>query len=674
MADNEIDIVLRGKNETAAAIAGVKNDLNGLTTGAQGGMSGLNSIIAGIGPTVVAAFSVTAIVGFAKEVANAVWGLNQMREESAQIEARFIAFGGGAAKATQALSAMDAAIGGAMTKDEKMAAVARITSLELTKNSQETAELARQALILGDAGASAASKIDSLTQILVTGRTMGLAQYGISTQAVNERAKELQATTTTLTDLEAKQIAIREALAVKTDAVAAAGGRAATATKELTNAWADLQDAAADKVNLDVEVGAVTKVLRLLEGGLQSGVKFNPFGDVAAQIATMIVAGQEYNAMMARANSATGDFADRLASTRDAAGDAATGVDAVSEALAGLRKSKDATDANTVAMALFKGEITQAEIAALGLAGALAKVNENQAMAAGDWIGPTRLEADTAAGERKLKAIKDEEDAAKDLKTENERAAKATQAAWDKAFDALASSAKGAFGKAQDQLRGLLPDMKFGGIGNNEPGSNGPFEGIFRAADVAAHGKDSPWAAKLGLDQASAKKIVSDFAQGFRTPEVMKLIDENLLVSQVRAAQAAADSLTAWGNAIAEKAGVSSALKAGNTAVTNAIFGGTTKATGKDSAGTQTTSYDAAAKAMLDGFAGAAQAQVSDATFGKDMGKIGAQTFRLFETGVVDAAKESQGLKAAIFAMVAAAQASANSGKTSGASAGVNGP
>lgn len=646
---------------------GLENVLGGtkVATGeVNAGMGALNAIIPGIGSKIATAFSVAGVVMFAKEVASAVWSLNQMREESAQIEARFIAFGGGAAKATEALHAMDAAIGGAMTRDEKMAAVARITSLELTKSAQGTAELARQALLLGDASASAESKIDSLTQILVTGRTIGLAQYGISAAAVNERVKELQAETSTLSDLEAKQIAIMEALATKADAVAAAGGRAATATKELANAWDDLKDTTADKINLDVGVSGLAEVLRAIEGGMQRGVQFNPFGNVAGQIITLIDAERQYNAMMVRANSATGDFADRLANAASATPPVAAGVDAISEALAGLRKSKDATDVNTVAMALFKGEITQAQIAALSLADALALVQGQQAMAAGDWIGPTRLEADTAAGQRKLAAIKEQEDAAKDLQTANERAAKATQAAWDKAFDAIANSAKSEFGKAQDQLKGLLPDMNLGG--ENKPGSNGPFENIFRAADVAAHGAASPWAAKLGLTQEEAKKIVSDFAQGFRTPEVRKLIDEAMLVDQTKQAQAAADSLTAWGNEIAAKAGVSTALAAGNKAVANAIFGGTTKAAGKDSAGVQTTSYDAAAKAMLDGFAASAQTQVSDATFGKDMAKIGRQTFTLFEGGALEAAQESQAMKAWIYAMVLAAATQQKAGQAVG--------
>ena len=63
---------------------------------------------------------------------------------------------------------------------------------------------------------------------------------------------------------------------------------------------------------------------------------------------------------------------------------------------------------------------------------------------------------------------------------------------------------------AQDKLKGLIPEM-FPDL--TAPGANGPFENIFRAADVAKRGADSPWAKVLGLTQDQAKEIVQRIAR-----------------------------------------------------------------------------------------------------------------------------------------------------------------
>lgn len=752
-----------------SATSGAGAEVGGL----RGGLNQLTSMIPGIGPLIASAFSVAAVVAFAKAISDTVLGLNAMREESAQIEARFIAFGGGAEKATAAFNLMDAAIGNAATRDEKMAAVARITSLELTKSAAETAELARQALVLGAAGASAEQKIESLTQILVTGRTMGLAQYGISVQSVTERVKELQAANSELSDIEAKQIAIREALAEKTDAVVAAGGRAAVATVELANAFEDLKDTIADKVNLDgivdslrnvvvgitadiqidstvastqlaglqSQMGLLLKAKAALEGGkplslidrlalgalddadakiaaLQLRIDTMDSSNATAQIAAItkqindlqaakdalkptteldismpgvvdaraqvFVLNQqiaELQALLAGV-SASNAFSDvgagaawaaaQVAALKNVTSTTSGELAAVSEAVGKLEGGAKAADIATVAMAIFTGQLTLAAIEANGLIWALDQIATGAGAAAQRWAGlgeqytaggyiPPSSEAEGARTGRTADVNRwvglgdryqdSSEDAAKKLAAANKTAAEKTRAAWEAAFDAVANSAKSEFSKAQDQLKGLLPDMKFPGLGNNEPGSNGPFENIFRAADVAKLGAASPWAAQLGLTQDEAKRIVSDFAQGFRTPEVRKLIDEAMLVDQAKQAEAAAASLESWGNEIAAKAGVSASLKAGGKAVSDAIFGGLASgkdASGKDTTGPQSTSAAEALKAFESAFS----TEVKKEDFQTRMGLNGEAMWAAAEPGIVRRAKASTAWNAAIQAMV----------------------
>ena len=97
--------------------------------------------------------------------------------------------------------------------------------------------------------------------------------------------------------------------------------------------------------------------------------------------------------------------------------------------------------------------------------------------------------------------------------------------AWKSAFDGVSatSAANSARRRTQSGIaaRTARPVCAWG---------NGPFENIFRAADVAAHGADSQWAVKLGIDQETAKRIVGDFQKGLITEEVAKLIDMPALI------------------------------------------------------------------------------------------------------------------------------------------------
>lgn len=127
--------------------------------------------------------------------------------------------------------------------------------------------------------------------------------------------------------------------------------------------------------------------------------------------------------------------------------------------------------------------------------------------------------------------------------------------AWDKTADKMSGYIESALSNAQNAVKGLLPDL-LGGGDPFAPGANGPFENIFRAADVAAHGAASPWAEKLGLDQATAAQIVSDFSKGLITDQVKALINVPQLVDAAKMAALAEQMKTMFVSEVAKIAGV----------------------------------------------------------------------------------------------------------------------
>lgn len=142
---------------------------------------------------------------------------------------------------------------------------------------------------------------------------------------------------------------------------------------------------------------------------------------------------------------------------------------------------------------------------------------------------------------------------------DNERAANQMEAAYERAWDQIKSYAESKIGEAQSSLEGLLNGTKMENLpGGNGPGANGWAENIFRAADVALKGDKSEWAAKLGLDQATAAEVVNKFRQGLIDDQVKAVLGpESLdkLVQQVQLASLAEKMKTKFAEEIAAKAG-----------------------------------------------------------------------------------------------------------------------
>jgi len=110
--------------------------------------------------------------------------------------------------------------------------------------------------------------------------------------------------------------------------------------------------------------------------------------------------------------------------------------------------------------------------------------------------------------------------------------ARAAKAAWDSTMSSITSKLDAAIAAAT----GLF-DVSGGD--KLKPGANGPFENIFRLADVAKLGAGSPWAEGLGKTQEEAVRILADFQNGLLTAEVTALIDVAQLADMAKMEAAA---------------------------------------------------------------------------------------------------------------------------------------
>ena len=114
-----------------------------------------------------------------------------MGQESAQLEARFRAFNGGAIEAAKSLDIMTAAVNGALTKDDQMLALNRVMGSGLVTTAEQAAQLAQAALLLSSETGNATEKVMGLTQALLSGRDRALIPYGINIEEFRRRVAEL---------------------------------------------------------------------------------------------------------------------------------------------------------------------------------------------------------------------------------------------------------------------------------------------------------------------------------------------------------------------------------------------------------------------------------------------------------------------------------------------------
>ena len=213
----EINLTV-GDTRNLGKLSSEANILERQLTGVHGKMSNVNAAgttMKGVFAGIVTANVVGQLTNLGKKAVSTFIELGKMGEESAQLEAKFTAIAGGAGNARDRFNEMDAAVGNWLTRDAKMEASTRIMSLGLADSAEAAGELARTAIMLGDSTQTAESRIQTFTQMLATGQTRGLADFGISVLAVRARVEELTAADETLSTSMATQQAITEAAAAR---------------------------------------------------------------------------------------------------------------------------------------------------------------------------------------------------------------------------------------------------------------------------------------------------------------------------------------------------------------------------------------------------------------------------------------------------------------------------
>jgi hypothetical protein len=676
MADNIIGILLKGKDEATRVISGVNKEIDKLAGGSTKAATAMKLL----GSAVV----VDRLTKYASAAFDVVMGLDAMREESEQISARFVAQAGSTRNASDALSAMNAIVGESLTNDEKMAASGQLMALGLAQSSTEAANLANIAVNLGDKTQGAAARIEGLTQIMVSGRLVGLKNYGISMQDVNALALEMQRETAGLSDIQAKQNAIMQIGTQRLDDYTAAGGAAVTQTQNLTNAWNDYQDALANNVNLGTAKQAIADLLRQGTINLQlaSPSSLDQLAGLEADLRNLQSIRDEMSGrpiwLLARQNAQ--DIAERTAQIRELKGELAeesrwaAGVDrlaggsreasvavgAIDTALAGLYAKQEAINVNAVAMAIFKTETDNATASMLGLGAAIAGANFGivipnvpdpraaqgyGAYDAGRKGGENLRDAQVAAGDiisANAAIAKANEEA---LKRTNAAAAKSYQSEMEAAGRAAASKINGYLNEGINFSKGLS-DMTGGGPGGLAPGKNGAFEEIYRLQAWLADGSWAETGQKFaGGDKDKGRKIIEDFQRGIFSPEVIGAIDVDKLASEAGMASLAEKSQAAFAKAIADKAGT-------GTDVVDSILGFKKNDKGVSAA-------DTAAEKSMSQLASAVGAQVTGKDFVGKMIGYGETIWGYTEEGMLNKAKASTAFAAAIDAMVAASIAAA---------------
>ena len=566
---NRLEKALQGVGvagtQSANTVSSSLGRLQGVLSGV--GLGGLGAVLGGAGIA-------TAIVGVGKLAFN----LSNLREQSEMVEARFRAQVGGAAAATDAYREMERALGNILDRDEKMQAAGQIMGLGLADNARDIAELAKQAAYLGDKTQSVAGRIESLTQILVTGRTMGLREFGISTAEVNARVDELMMSTAGLTDIEAKQIAIKEALASRLRDYIAEGGKAVTTTQELSAAVRTLIDTAADRINIEVVIKGAERVAEA------ATVAIGPEGERERAYERAF---QNYAAAVRDVESAQQGLSQSITpwakTNAQAMLDAAKASEA--EALAILKAAQAAQDA-ALNSDLYSQSLNTLAGTVAGVTSALSAMQaETQKasapnLASSAWYGGGSLAfyksiTDSKIAEDKRYADGLAAERARDKAlalTAATQSAQAARSAWEAEFRQVSSAIQGYLQEGMSAAKGLMPGGAEGGM--FAPGANGPFEPIYRAMAIAEGGIQGPqeeqWAQMYNLTPETAAKIAADFQRGLFTSDVLGLIGvqgEQMLVDYFNGERAADKTMDDFVARLAQRAGVSVGEIAG-------LFGG----------------------------------------------------------------------------------------------------
>lgn len=489
--------------------------------------------------------------------------MDDMRQRAANVRKELTAYAGGAAAAREATEAMLRATDGGVSKMEAMGMASRLLGMGLATTSAQVYDLSRMAVLLGDKTLSVQDRMANWNAMLANQSIERLDTFGISSGRVRARIEELQAAMPGLAREQAFVNAVLEIGGDKLKDVEAQGVTAATSMDKVGAALANLKQAAADKIHVQIVVEQVADVVNeaadqlagksdalLRETTEAVRVAQADLAQAQRQLALALEEGDQGLAERARAL-----ITEREAALRDAEGQRVLASAMYETAQAG-RVIDDAEREYIKTMQ----ESIPAAYAAAAAVDEHARALQRAAIGRGAYMTQRgkaylegREEQRLAEGSRGWQmtqwARPREETSGPDLvdqwvarmATANKTVATRTR---DTLGDALTGAArdfetalKGALQEGQRYSVGLL-DLRPGGAqGANAPGQNGAFEDIYR---LQAFVKDGSWgetAAKYGLDRNTASQRIADFQSGKWDKGVMALIDKGKLTQQIQDAQ-----------------------------------------------------------------------------------------------------------------------------------------
>lgn len=541
---NNVDIILRGKNEASTAIKQVKADLGGLDSTAKslaGGLSGIGSMI-----------GVAGLATAAMQIGRMTVELGNLGQEVQQQRAYFNVWSGGVENATANLAAMREAIGGVMTDSEAMTGANKLLSMGLAKNADELAKLSKMAVMLGGSTRSAAESIDEFSLLLANQSVLRLDTFGISGAKVRARIEELMAADANLSREQAFLNAVMEEGTSKVNALEAAGVKATTSAQDLATAWRGLREAIGEGLApaLEGSQAGLARFMAELSASIQAGSSDAQVALIGLQ-SELRFAQADLEALEAQPLDPNDEFGTVIAQSI-----------ILKARIADLEEQIGTLTPKVIGLGVAGAGAANAVMSALGAAGAAgAAVNPYYVPSELDQAEPFMWSADMGwIEEFKLASDKIAEQQNAALNRANKAAATDYERQMQAAFDRLASSAQEKLSGAMQASIGLA-DLTGGDI--FAPGANGPFEAIYRAQAVAVGGienaDEQKWAEMYGLTPETAAKIVADFQKGLFSEDVIKLIDVDALVGQIQGEQAAAESTAAFANMIAGRLGVKDA-------------------------------------------------------------------------------------------------------------------
>jgi hypothetical protein len=664
-AKSELQALTAATAKAEDGLVNVQGALSNIGLGGLGSLLGVAGLVAAVG-----------VIGKTTiELGNLGQSVKQQRDY-------FNVWSGSVANATANMQAMRQAVGNAMTDSEALAGANKLLGMGLATNATELENLTRMAVMLGGSSRTAAQSIEEFSLLLANQSVLRLDTFNISGAKVRARIEELMQADKNLSREQAFLNAVMEEGGKKMEALGAAGVSATTGAQDAATAFRQLREAigqalagGTDEIQKGIagDMGAISNAIKAsssdssvalegLNGQLErtkerlNKLLADPqaeykFGASIKALRDDIATLEGKIADINRANAEWGDAGVGAANRVVAAlPPVKTGVDGVNTSLKDSQAYWDAW-AGFAEQAAFR-----ASTAAYSARSAMGQVAQ-QGTTTGTFTDPSKtrwgLYGDWGrnfvnTGPDPVKAWVERQ------KDGNKTAATDFQKQYESAAQKMSSRIGGYLSQGVQASIGLL-DLRQDPF---KPGGNGAFENIFRALDVAKLGDASPWASVLGLTQEQAKKIGTDFQNQIFSPEVMGLIDSDALVDQAKMAAMAEKSQQAFVDAIAKKAGVG-----GN--IVSAMFG-----FGDKSGGAQ--GQDAKAKDMVDGAMSQVAGVMGDTVKGKDFaGRIigyGNDIWGYFETGIVDKAKASTSLQAAIDGMVAVALGKRTGGSVSGTS------